>query len=213
MGDLVKAFERFITRDLMYVIGGASVIVAVLHVFGRIPAELGGWQGLYAAGLGYVVGYVLQEVSSVVGIVSTKATKPMPATARWVYRRFEGQTWPDDLGIVPAEFTKAKLKIDSTGSPRIQARLERIIGLKQVGTTIGPAMLLVALILAIGLLVGFTWFDVVLSGSALVIGVILVELGWLKNGQELLYVRDCAESLEAGSEELGREAERAALEA
>lgn len=60
MNELVKALKNFIVRDIIYILGGASVIISFLYLFGKIDIirkETPTVIFLFIAGIGYVIGY------------------------------------------------------------------------------------------------------------------------------------------------------------
>lgn len=101
MAELVAAFRRFLTRDLVFVVGGGSIIVSWLHVHNRLPVgNIPTWLLLFTAATAYVVGYAAQELWSTMGIVSTGHMTWIVRDARWlptVYRWFTGSPLPSGL--------------------------------------------------------------------------------------------------------------------
>ena len=61
MNELAKALKHFITRDILYLIGGGSVVCAFLYLFDRLTLSPMPTAFYYlAAGIGYAVGYASQ---------------------------------------------------------------------------------------------------------------------------------------------------------
>ena len=52
MDKLIEALRRFLYRDLIYVIGGAAVILTFLHFFNRLLATLSAPYYVFGVGLG-----------------------------------------------------------------------------------------------------------------------------------------------------------------
>jgi hypothetical protein len=73
--EIFGTLKDFIYRDIFYVIGGVSVLLSITLAF-DIPAVYEGWSGVYLAVFGYVVGYVLQEIISIVGLTTTSYQQP-----------------------------------------------------------------------------------------------------------------------------------------
>lgn len=74
MNELIKSLKDFIFRDIIYIIGGVSVILSLLYAFdemdviGKKPSI---FTVLYIAGIGYILGWLIQTIFSVFHIVTT----------------------------------------------------------------------------------------------------------------------------------------------
>ncbi len=141
MDELAKAFKDFIARDLIFIIGGSSVVLAFLYLFDcfrpydAFPVPY----YLIAAGIAYTVGYALQDFSCLIGFVTTARLhlKPPSCFVQCLYSRFlREEPWKNTKGLDldrAADWIKEK--------PHQRAEYERIITLMQVGTTMGPCSL------------------------------------------------------------------------
>ncbi len=71
MDELVKAFQKFLMRDLSFIIGGGAVILSSLYAFDRLPGESTStfWHVLGVA-FAYIVGYAIQDALSLCRIIS-----------------------------------------------------------------------------------------------------------------------------------------------
>lgn len=189
MGELVKALQKFLMRDLTFIIGGSVVLLSFLGAFNRLPKETTPttWY-LFGAGLAYAVGYAVQESFVLLHVVRTKAGVAPGQFAQFMYHCFERQP-VIKATYSTADYEKAK-KVFLTRAPeRRQADHERTESLKQVGNTIGPCLLIAGSIAACGpslsCQIGFRPAAAVAAG---VLGVVLICCGWLKVTQQAQYI-------------------------
>ena len=158
MNELAKVFKNFIYRDIVYIIGGFSVILTFLHTIGKICllTKIDCTAGyLYLAGIGYVIGYCIQDTASWIGIVTTAGYfKPGPIRI-WFYERFTREKWENvfpDINDQKKEDREKKIfqRLKETEfkiKKKHRAEHERIISLMLIGTTIGPCGLISAFLL------------------------------------------------------------------
>jgi len=179
MAELPKNLREFLARDLIYIVGGSSVIVSFLYRFDRIPdssTPIAFY--MLGAGLGYVVGYALQDLFSILRLVTTaQVTKPN-RLLRWAYARFAGEPWEELPPLKSNEIGPGLRRFLNDDFTR--ARYERSITHMMVGTTIGPCILLSSFLIFWRWLVGRSQFDLVLSIVSLVLSVVLFLLSWIK---------------------------------
>jgi hypothetical protein len=185
MDELAKAFQRFIARDLIFIVAGGTVITAFLYNFGagRIPSS-NDHIALYLllAGVAYVVGYAIQDGLSLTALLTTASVQTPSPFVRWLYRRFTRTEWVDIANI---DLAQAQQRIPD-GEPRVQH--ERIITLKQVGTAAGPSFALSGLLFLLKFLLKWRTdteaFDLAVGLAGGVFGIVLVCLGWVKGAQQ-----------------------------
>ncbi len=81
MNELVKALGRFIRRDLVFIFGGASVMISFLCYYGKwdstpkIPEPSSLWI-VFGVGIAYFIGYAIQDGSSLTPFVTTDPNDP-----------------------------------------------------------------------------------------------------------------------------------------
>jgi hypothetical protein len=176
MEAIVKAVGSFIYRDLVLIIGGSSVVVAFLYTFGASsPANFSGLQAAAVAAIGWVIGYVIQDTSCLIGFVTTTTSFKPWKCVKSMYKRYHHRDWDDELPEDCREFGFAR---------------ERAVGLLMIGTCVGPCWVIAAFFLLICQCSqaschppesrGFLWC---LFWASLVLGVLLICLGWLKAAQ------------------------------
>ena len=182
MDEILKGLRHFIARDLIYVIGGGAVVSAFLYLFNRLPASSDSWVlfGLLA-GLGYFVAYALQDSLSLTPLITTTYVKNPNRFVRWLYERFTHETW----STITVELDEARERIADEGQ---LARLERIVTLKQVGTAGGPCIAMCSILFFARWWLHQESFDLVVAIVGVVLGSVLICLGWLKGAQQAQFV-------------------------
>jgi len=186
MDDLVSALKHIIYRDLLYVIGGISVISSFLYLFQLEPKwDLPTLVYLFPIGIGYTIGYMIQDGMSIIGIVTTRLlTEPCPLL-RWVYRRFTDQEWTKLEGF---DAGKARMEFLEKSSERAMAEYQRIVVLKQIGSTMGSCLIVSFVLLSVKAYCTGSPFDISLAVAGLASGATFVTLDWLKAAQEANYL-------------------------
>ena len=185
MDELVRALRHFITRDLIFLVGGGSVVASFVYTFGqpptpRDPVVL----YLLAAGISYVVGYALQDASGLLPVLPTTAPRKLNRYQRRLFEWYTREQWQD----IP-ETTDFQRAEEGLQHERQIAWLERITSLRQVCTTVAPCWVVSA-----GLLGVRRWqkgaqdFDLPVALAAFVIAVVLGHLAWVKAAQEARYL-------------------------
>jgi len=172
MDELVKALKNFIVRDIIYIIGGASVILGFLCLLKRMDIVKGAStvSYLYVAGISWVIGYCVQELFSLLHIVTTSSYFNLPDYFRWLlgrsYERLVGEPWEvifPDIPVGPLRHKRvskrlheADMIIREKASVDNKADRERIISLMMVGTTIGLCAFLSSFLIVFESLSGFS---------------------------------------------------------
>jgi hypothetical protein len=187
MDEFFKILRHFLTRDLVFLIGGGAVVAAFLYRFNRLPQprdHLAAY--LLLAGISYVVGYALQDGSHIIHLVNITTPRELGCLGKCLYNSFtrdKNKKWTDIK--IDFDFDKARAAITKK---RDIAQFERIVTLKQVGTTGGPCALMAA-----GLLL-WKWltctgpqealFERDTAIAAFLLGLILLALGRIKAAQQ-----------------------------
>jgi hypothetical protein len=191
---LVEILRPFLTRDIVWIIGGGSVLGAVYPLVGA-PA-LCTWKPpvaiwLFISGVAWALGYAIQDASGLLGLVRVRTiAKAYPQFVRWAYRRWEGCEEASRLDSV-TEDQVARGRDVSYQLPdgRESDELQRIITLKLVGTAVGPCWIVAGALLGAKNLLRppLAASEVGLSVGVFVMGVLLVLLGWLKSAQQVRF--------------------------
>jgi hypothetical protein len=187
MNELIKVLRHFITRDMIYIIGGTSIVLSFLHIWDALsiltPVTLIHWIGL---GFAWVIGYLIQEFFSPLQVVTTKPRSDPPDVMKWLYNLFQHKRW-ENIGTF--DFEEARIGIYENASDRNIARLQRIITLKQAWTTMGSCSLISGIILIIKSAISKAPIDVTLAIVVPILGIIFIGIGWIKVGEEMQYIR------------------------
>lgn len=186
MSDFLKAFERFLFRDLSFIVGGAVVLGSGMYVCGRFPtAELPAFAYFVGAGVAYAIGYAIQEFSTIFHLVRTKAGFSPNLLGKALYRCFDRKA---AVAVDATEYEEAKKWLYEAAPQRFRDDHERIESLKQVGTALGPSFVVAAAILLSKNWLSQVPFELVAASSLAGLGLALWLLGWLKVTQQPQYL-------------------------
>ena len=131
---VLDTLHRFITRDLVLIISGGTVVGTFLYLSGHLPAADDSWM-LFAllAGLGYFIAYSIQEVLCILGLITTTAVSNPNRFVQWLYKRYDHRAWK------PITFDSREARHQFTDDEQ-WAEFQRIVTLQMVGTAGGPSM-------------------------------------------------------------------------
>ncbi|MGA2061126.1 MAG: hypothetical protein ABSG67_11640 [Thermoguttaceae bacterium] len=183
MNDLFKTFEKFIFRDLSFLLGGSVVVISGMYIYNRLPtANDQAFKYFIWAGISYAIGYCIQELFTLVHLVIMKPKFPLKWIGRLLYKIYD-RDWPKHNN--GQDYHDAKWWLYQKDTPqRFQDDYERTESLKQVGTTLGPCFFLSGLILLMKKYIVSIEFKYVVSYGLIALGVFLFLLGWLKVTQQ-----------------------------
>jgi len=186
MSELFKAFEKFLFRDVSFLLGGSVLLGSVMYSFNRLPTgDLPAFKYFVWAGISYAIGYSVQEIFTLAHIVRTKAAFSPNWLGYLLYRLFDRKR-PKPINAT--EYERAKKWLYEEAPERFRNDHERIESLKQIGTVLGPCLLLGGLILLWKRTFNPTEFEYVVSRGFVVLGLVLILLGWLKVTQQPQYL-------------------------
>ena len=169
MSKMAKSIRNFIVRDMTYIIGGISVILGFLYVWGKIdvskksinitivPESANIIFYIIGIGLAYAVGYCLQEIFSLLHIVKTADYFRPWFPLRWLYRCLMGERWEDIFPDIPKgrrrrwdvtkRLRRANITINEKASQDDKTHREWIASFIMVCTTLGPCALVSGMLL------------------------------------------------------------------
>jgi hypothetical protein len=166
-------------RDLTLAISGSAVVVCFLYAVGWPLNQDFPVAAYFAiAAIGYVIGYVLQDVFCLLGFVTTRYLRQDYQLVQWMYKRYTGTPWRQ----VQPDFDFAARERSLHDEAEI-SQFERIVMLMQFGTAGAPSSLVCAALLLWKWTYRPATGDAVLFWSALALAVCLWGLSWLKAGQ------------------------------
>ena len=188
---VIKAFTKFLYRDVVFALGGSVIIVTLLYAFEKIPAPkcpIAAYKYVVAAGVSYAIGYAVQDFFSLLGLVRTGAAVPPNVFGRFLYRLFERD--PRELKSFTSEdYGKAWHWLYQKETPeRYRDNHERTESLKQVGTVFGPCFAISGVILLKVYFSNGKNFDLTIAVASIILGIVLWSLGWLKVTQQAQYL-------------------------
>lgn len=190
MSELINALRQFLLRDIIFILGGSSVILSVFYSFhpSGIP-DIPTPYYFLAAGVAYGVGYAVQDLSCILGLVTTAHYFEPCKLVKWLYYRYERSKWQQPTRFDPHTIW---IMIEQCASEETKGRLERIVVLKMMGTTMGPCAIFSAVLLFVrwyrGKYPEAATFDLTLAIFAFVLGLGLVCLAWLKAAQQVYFM-------------------------
>ena len=143
MDDLAKAVSTFLTRDAIYIVCGTVVLASAVVLF-RFDIPIASMPPAFVLvlfGLGHFVGFAIQSLGVIIGMVTVAADPAPTPFLRFLVWRFTGRTlWYSSDPLVDARFAEF-------ASQRSQAELDRIITLKQISATMGACSVVIAILI------------------------------------------------------------------
>ncbi len=186
MNELVKALGKFVNRDVPYVIGGYSVILCFLYLFDiDIPKEISLPFVLFSASIAHIIGYAIQDSLSFTGITNTSMMITPRSFMKKLFKRWAMEEWnvPDDF-----DFIKTYLRLYSESKTDLLSVIERILFMKQIGTTMGSSFFVCAILLLLKAFNAPTPFHISMFFVVMLFSIVLIVLGWLQAMQLQIFL-------------------------
>jgi hypothetical protein len=183
---LLKNLGTTIVRDLIYVLGGASILFAFLYRFNFLSqSSVDIFIKIFLVGLAWIIGYATQEIFCIFGLVTTAYKKPNKFLI-FLLNRF---AIPRDWSNMPVDgkgLLKARLCIEKHCSTQTFGRIERTINLKQLGSTMGPCLLITFIIILSKLLFikDINNYDWPLAIMSIILSLIFILINRLKVAEQ-----------------------------
>ena len=193
LSNLIKALSDFISRDIMYLVGGGSIFVTLYYVSEQsLPNDYPAPMWLLAAGMAYGTGYAIQEILCLFPFLTTAPVFSPGRFTRWLYRRFTLDDW---RSVERSDWEMNHQRFYVRAKDRNFAEYQRILALMQIGSTLGANWLVCSIILWIyaGLHAAkcqFTLTEIVLASSTLGLSLGLISTCWIKGLQQIKYILD-----------------------
>jgi hypothetical protein len=187
----IRALGTFLTRDMIYVLGGFSVYMSFVTVSGQdvsifLDDEIPGIALLFFLGLSYVIGFAVQELFSFLRLVTTSALFEPGRIVRFLYWCYVHEEWRPTESLDPylacVKINEARL------TPQTFNEIERTVRLLLFSATTGSCAVLSGLIFAYGALRTSDWSRGVDIVSILVLGVTLLLTNRVKAAQYRSFV-------------------------
>ena len=186
MDALVKAFGKFLTRDLAFIVGGSSIMLSFLFVYGHLPtAAMPTIFYLLGAAFAHAIGWAIQDSFTCLRLTRTKAGYDPSQPGKALYFLFDRKCAEP---VDPKRYEEAKQWLYESAPQRFRDDHERTEFLKQEGMTLGPCFVISGFILC-----GKNWpllidFERSVAVAVLLLGLLLWLLGWLKVTQQAQYL-------------------------
>jgi len=209
MGDLIRVFERFLGRDLVYILAGAIPLMClgrILWAEGYLSeikciSDVTSLEKVYwvwialAVGVAYVLGYLMQESFCLTPLSSTAIEKnPRPKCVQRLFKWSQGRDWKDVTFDGEKGELLAQIRLQHSEKSAFGEHAERMTYLMQVGTALGPACIVGSSLLLVWWLIrsgsnqNVDTFDWIVGAALLITGVSFLMLGALKRAQLREYI-------------------------
>lgn len=185
MTEIIKGLGKFLSRDLMYVVGGGTFLFSIVLSFEldfRPILELLDKPvfAVILAGIAYVIGYLNQEMLSLTHIVTTSRPKPNRFLSWW-YKRFTSCDFTDPPAF---DYTTERIKLLDRYKEEQLVDFERIISLKHIGSAVGSNWFLSSLVLFITFIIKTNVFLAILALCLFLASLGLILTAWIKGMQQ-----------------------------
>lgn len=189
MEELVKVIGRFATRDIPFIIGGISVVISFLWLFDvQLPATVPVPVIIFLAGVGYVLGYAIQDGLRLISLVNASIEVKPNKFLKFCYARWMQREW-----LVNSDFDSVEeyFRVYRELNTEAVAPIDRIISLKQVGNAVGGSWLVCCFMFLVKSLIKPSAFSWILCVTSAALSLLLILLGWLQamHLSEVLFLR------------------------
>ncbi len=183
MDNIIKALEKFLTRDLLYILGGSSILLSIGFYFElQLPSSVENYLLCFYIGVSYVIGYIVQETISLLPILTTAHFKPNTFIKK-IYKIFNNHDFNENIQLNNiVSFTK----IYPSLSDKQAEQIERTITLKHVGATMGSNWLVCSIFLIISATHSPCNFKIFLASSIFILSLFLILISWVKGAQQIM---------------------------
>lgn len=207
MNELVRAFERFLGRDLVFIFAGVVPMLCLSRVFGigvclreLVSLDHVSWVWIaFATGAAYVAGYVLQESFCLLPVSSTAIEGEPTRFIQWLFQRYQRKNWIERAFGEPEGELLAVLRLGRSRNNACADYEERLVVLMQIGTAVGPGLIVGGALLLLWWIStlfwpaeGITTVDKIAGPVLILFGSVLLTFGALKRAQlrEYIFVAD-----------------------
>lgn len=191
MNEFTKDLGIFLSRDVMYIIGGTSFLLSVAFAFGIsytliISEPVTIYAAIFIFGIAYCLGYMNQELLSLTMIVTTRHIAKANRILCWLYRLHTNTQWesidaPTDLDlIILRKFYK----------PEELKELDRIISLKHIGSAVGSNWFISSLILIVCAVDRDSLSIWIMSLYILFASLLLILFAWIRGMQQTMLINE-----------------------
>jgi hypothetical protein len=148
--SVLRHLGATIIRDIIYIIGGSTILLTFLYLYKRLPnGPIDIFYKVYFMALSWMTGFAVQEIFSTLRIVTTSYKKPGKILIIMLRLFTTGGRWDKLPSVDNIDIHKIDLCIDKHSDTKTWNRIERIISLKMVGSTMGSSLLITSILLFI----------------------------------------------------------------
>lgn len=144
MSELIRIVKYFITRDIVYLIGGSILMTSMFYAAGQVSkiCNIGNAMLFVLAGLSYIIAVVLTDQAGALGIVSVSIECTPKKKMIDRFEKFTNRPWKEITKDQKEEFEKRK---DNLKDDEFRWQLERTVTLQMIGATCSPCVFLAAI--------------------------------------------------------------------
>ncbi len=193
--EVLKVFRNFIFRDVMYLTSGTLVFSSMYVIWFLDEIKLFKDSDIQSKPiifvlymsiilLTYAFGYGLQELFSVLRIISTRYNKPKCKLMIWILSNFfagADSQWTDMLDRKKVSILEIWGKRDKIKNESKKSRINRAVNLMHIGTALTPGIMITFLIIFIKLIFDFSVFYLLLSIFSFAFFLIMLLVSKIKN--------------------------------
>lgn len=188
MNELVSALRQFITRDVMYLLGGSCVLSSLLLLLNKTDlffSTISTYETLLWVGIAYITGFAIQETLSLTPLVTTQNIYKPGAIVKYFYKRFTNNEWTD---IDCTNWDSSLFNFEKNAPERTYQNYQRIISLKHIGTAAGSSLYVSSGLLLVYAICEKYIFSWVLFFGSTFLAISLAITAWVKGAQQTQFI-------------------------
>lgn len=213
MQFLDHLLKNLIVRDLIFLFGGSIFLVALIDSTQIFPMEIETISGLRIflfLGFAYIIGYVIQEVTAIFPITTTKIPLKYGGFIVWLHNKIHriDKENNNDANQLTSEYKFDNNKLNSAknfielekNNEHLRLERERIILFKNLGMTIGPSLIYTSFIYFFSICF-YSSNKLVLAISLMILGIVLIFLAWIKTIRLAMFLTRVYDSMDQNETE------------
>lgn len=200
MNEIAKIIGNFFYRDLVYITSGFTLIFSIIFCLDQINllTSLPQITTVFVLVISYSIGFSVQELFGMLKLCRTRANfKPRPITV-FFYKLIYNKIPFNGDNVNGGEIHGLKHELQKKAAERNLQEYYRIINLKHIGITLGPTYFLSGNIVLLFTLLSNEIVDykMVMSGSLIFFGCLLLIIGNIKSVQQAEFLYDFSKNKE-----------------
>jgi len=188
MDEIVKTLKIFLTRDIIFIVGGSTVI-GISYYSLRSTVALSSTSPAICfviLGLGHFTGFALLSLGNFVRVVNVMDLREPGPFVLFLYRRFtKKSTWYEPDSTVDGRFAQY-------ADERTQAEIDRINSLKQIAATMGSCAIAVCVILLTKCILQHSYQlpDTAIVVSFTCLAIVFAPLSYIMGAQQVQFIAE-----------------------